>query len=849
MRSELGLNSVDILVLACFAVAEPLLSVLSNAAGLFIVHGSKAIDVTLLAFGAWAAPGMALIAIEGIAALAGARAMRVAHRIIVSLLVALLLVPVVKRAAAIPGVAAIAIAVAAGAALAIPYLRARSWRWSTVYLTPALVVLPGLMLFHSPVSAMLWPGRVPQALKAKIGTPAPVVLVVFDEFPLASLLKEDGQIDASMYPNFAELAQRGTWYRNATSVSDGTLIAVPAILDGLYPTRTALPDAGGHPNSLFTLLGDTYRMHVVENNTRVCPDALCGGARAPFRLRFKALASDAAVLWLYAILPSDLSGPLPDITQTWAEFTAPPKHPVTLEMWKGFDEMTNWRDRLAEFRGFTDSIEASGWPTLHFLHILLPHAPWEYLPSGQRYPTVGSRIRGLRGSNDRGEDPDRWTGDNSAIAQNYQRHLLQVELVDRLVGRLLKRLRDEGLYEQSLIVITADHGASFRAGESRRNLSVANRGDILPVPLFIKYPNQRTGGIDDRGAQTVDILPTIIDVLDVAKSIWKLDGKSLADPAQNTEIKHAFADSGPRFEFPSGLDALLDSVKYKLRIFGGSGEEAVYRAGDHQGWFGRQVEIAEATGDSGLHYELDRGVYYNRVDLQAPMLATSISGHLRPASKTAPAPRELAVAVNGTVRAVTRTYSADGQESFLAMVPPAALRQGRNEVSVFLLHDDGSKLARLTPGTAHPYDWGTRLFFGNGGSASPYIGMGWSGPEAKITWTDGHTATLYLPVKPPKTDLTLKAKMAAFTRRGQLEAQHVRVLVNHREVSQWLLTADFQECTADVPRDYITGAETTEITFDMPDAVSPASLGGNGDSRTLGLAAFWLEFTPQHGTS
>ncbi len=774
----------------------------------------------------------------------GARALRWAHRVILSALLALLLLPAVKRAASIPGVASIAIALAAGVALSIPYLRTRTWRWSTVYLTPALVILPGLLLYHSPVSALLWPERVPTAVHEKIGNPAPVVLIVFDEFPLASLLAADGTIDAGSYPNFAELARRGTWYRNATSVSDGTLTSVPAILDGRYPVRSALPNAGGHPNSLFTLLGGSYRMHVVENNTRVCPDPLCGSARAPFRSRFPSLVSDASVLWLYAVLPSDLSGPLPDITQAWAGFTNPPDK-ITMKMWDSYDDLTNWDDRLREFRQFSDSVESTGWPTLHFLHILLPHAPWEYLPSGQRYPGGAGRIRGLRGPNDRKEDPNRWVGDEWSAAQSYQRHLLQVGLVDRLVGRLLKRLQDQGLFERSLIVITADHGTCFRPGDSRRYLTATNRGDILSVPLFIKYPHQQAGGIDDRGAQTVDILPTIADVLKVAMPAWKLDGKSLVSTA-GTSVKRAFSDSGDRVEFAAGLDTLLESVKFKMSVFGGSSEDAIYRLGDRQGWIGR---AAAPAGESPVGYELDRGVYYTSVDTRAPMLVSSISGRLiRPAqSKDPQDPLELAIGVNGTIRAVTRSYSAAGTDAFLAMVPDTSLRAGRNEIGVYLVRN-GSELARLAPPPEKPYQWGTRLVFGKGGNAAPYIGTGWSGPEDKLNWTDGHTATLYLPVKPPRSDLKLRASLRAFTHDGT-EVQHIHVLVNRRQITEWRLTSDFQEFTAIVPRECLLKAGTAEITFDMPDATAPMSLGVNSDSRTLGLAASWLEFMPQEGES
>ncbi|HEX8984116.1 MAG TPA: sulfatase-like hydrolase/transferase, partial [Bryobacteraceae bacterium] len=761
---------VDIIVLACFAVAQPLFGVLSNAAGLFVVDDSKAIDVVLLAFGMAVVPGLCLLAVEFLAALFGPNATRVAHRVILSLLLALTLLPIVKRAA-LPGFLSVAIALALGAALVGPYLRARTWRWSAVYLTPALVVLPSLLLFHSPISAMLWAGQTPQALRTRVGNPVPVVLIVFDEFPLASLMAEDGTIDEKSYPTFAELARQGTWYRNATTVSDGTLIAVPAILDGNYPTpdQPRLPDAAGHPNSLFTLLGDSYHMHAEENNTHVCPDNLCGDVGQPFLPRFRALVRDAFVLWPYAVLPSDMTGSLPDISQMWGNFTAQPSRPATLKMWESFDERTNWRDRVQEFRKFTNGIEATDWPTLHFLHILLPHAPWEYLPSGQRYPAGEARIRGLRGQNDRGEDVNRWLDDDWAAAQSYQRHLLQVGTVDRLIGEMLQRLRDKGIYDDAVVIITADHGTSFRPGESRRSLSQANRGDILAVPLFIKYPHQQSGGVDDRGAQTIDILPTLIDVLQV-RSGWKLDGKSLARSTAGTAIKQASSGVGSLFKFPGSPDALMDSLKYKFRIFGGSGEEALYRAGDSAGLVGRAATAAASA--PGLGYKLEREAYYTKVDPGASMVATEISGRVLRSGRDKPGkPMQLALAVNGTIRAVTWSYAADGQDEFEGMIPENSLRAGRNDIGVFLVRD-GNQLARLKPTVTQPYHWGTRLSFGKDGTADPYFGTGWSGPEGKVNWTDGHTATLYLPAAPPGADVTLTAALAAFTRKGRLESQH-----------------------------------------------------------------------------
>ena len=109
--------------------------------------------------------------------------------------------------------------------------------------------------------------------------------------------------------------------------------------------------------------------------------------------------------------------------------------------------------------------------------------------------------------------------------QGYQRHLLQLEFTDRLLGRIIRRLKANDMWDRSLFVITADHGVSFRVGGQRRRISRANAMDIAPVPLFIKAPGQTKGREIQTHLQTIDILPTVLDMLDIS-SPWKMDGHS-----------------------------------------------------------------------------------------------------------------------------------------------------------------------------------------------------------------------------------------------------------------------------------------------------------------------------------
>ncbi len=834
----MALNASDIAVLVAFAFAQPLFDLIARSPAILVVHRAEPFDLLALVFYAYV-PALALILIEVLVLLLWKRILAGIHIVFLTVLLALNLLPLIKRVP-LPGTATLVLAVLAGTVLAIAYMRVRTWRWSLLWLSPAVLLFPVILLCFSPASGFLFPDRVRPTLTARIANPVPVIVVVFDEFPLASLMDQSGGIDSDLYPNFAELTRSATWYRNATTVGESTLIAVPAIVSGKYPdpAHPRLPDASGYPDTLFTMLAGVYRLNVQENDTRLCPKELCGGDNAASRERIPDLLVDASVLWLYAVLPSGLTKNLPDITQSWKDF-APSNQGITLKNWQHFDSLADWHDRAQQFRKFTASVRPVNWPTLHFLHVLLPHAPWEYLPSGQKFTFPEMRIRGLRGVNDRGEDANQWTSDAWAAAQNQQKHLLQVAFVDHLVGAFIAQLRENGLYDSSLLVFTADHGTSFRPTDSRRSVTATNHADLMHVPLFIKYPRQSRGGIDDRPAENVDILPTILDVLK-ASADRKLDGHSLLAPSVPRPTRGVVTDVEKRLEFATGLDDLRESVAQKLVLFGGAGKARLYTLGDIWAWTGRSTANA-TTGREEITYEFDREAYYSNVDSHAPMLVTNITGTLNRRAAGPFTALRLAVAVNGAVAAVTQSYRDGDKERFSAIVPETAFHEDRNDISVFEIRG-ATQLQKLRFMSRQQFSLGSPLLFGAGGNATAYYEIGWSNPEPTLTWTDGHVASLYLPVARPVADVQLRVNLCAFTQQPRLPLQKVRVLANDREIANWRAISDFQDYTALVPRDVI-GDSGLEITFELPDAAAPFTLDGGGDSRVLGIAVSRIDLS------
>lgn len=102
------------------------------------------------------------------------------------------------------------------------------------------------------------------------------------------------------------------------------------------------------------------------------------------------------------------------------------------------------------------------------------------------------------------------TGDEQSYSMaRYDR---SIAYLDRQVGELFEFLRSRGLFDDSLIVVTSDHGENFDD-----NRPAAHGADLLQatvaVPLIIKLPNQREGSRPGRVGQLIDVVPTVREVL------------------------------------------------------------------------------------------------------------------------------------------------------------------------------------------------------------------------------------------------------------------------------------------------------------------------------------------------
>lgn len=622
MRPPLRVAGLHLLVLWSFAVAQPLFDLLGKNGEFFAARGSTRWDAIVFALVLLFVPPLVLLALEAL--------VPALHPVFVGGLLALFVLQALRNLA-MPGWLLVAAAAALGVAGAVLYVRAAGARLALTVLGPAPLLFLALFLFNSDVTRLSLGAETAQAAGA--APRAPVVLVVFDELPLNSLLDANGRIDAARFPNFARLARGSTWFEHATTVAEGTTHAVPAILTGRYPRAGEFPVYTDHRQNLFTLLGGATQLHVVDRETHLCPPSFCPDVDGSLSSRAKTLAEDTGVVYLHELLPNDLTHGIPSIANGWDDF---------------LQDASGHHDPGSIDPGFVRSLRPQPRPSLWYVHLMLPHSPWTYLPSGERY--------GIRPAPGWSSD-EIWNPNQAAVDQYWQRHLLQLGYADRLLGRLVARLRATGLYDRALLVVTADHGVSFRAGQKRRPLSPANLQDIAYVPLLVKTPGQRRGRVVAQLARTTDIVPTIAATVRVPVP-WHVDGRSLLGPRPAERNVVLVKDGGRRFVVPAAsLQRLHErALRREVALFGAGGSLAsVFAVGPGRELLGHSFEGGRLVTD------------VDPVDRSSAVV--QVSGR-------APGARSVAVVSGGRVVALMPV----AQGRFWALVPRKSLQNGMLKV-------------------------------------------------------------------------------------------------------------------------------------------------------------------------
>lgn len=671
-----------ILLFFSLAVSQPLYAVLAENAEFLLAHSLSGLDLVLFtAFLSVVAPVVLVLSAAPLRGL-GRRPFALARLSILTALTLLLVLPLIDLLG-MGSVTSIGAGLLATAALSALYVRSTAYRRFLTYFSPAVLVFPVLFFFASPVRVLLRPqAGSPEKTSFEIRTDdVPVFVIVFDELSTVLIADEDRMIDEDNYPNLARMAESSLWFRNSFANCAPTELAIPTILTGRFPDRDRLPVFDSHPVNLFTLFAPEYDVVAHESLTRLCPDEICGERETLFDL--DSFLADLAIVYAHIATPAGSRHRLPPLHGKWSGFSVDETPTVSAEALSS--EVApgdfGWYARLG-FEDFVASIDQHARGKLHYFHSLLPHLPYVFLPDGRIY----TRYEGM--DNLPGWTPARnlWGENQALVEQGYQRALLQTQFVDRLVGLFLDRLQETGVFRDSLIVLTADHGVNFLANRHRRGFRQDTLATGLMTPLFLKLPGQDRGQISDRSVQAIDILPTLLSVVgDFDQDVF--DGVSVL----TTEDDHdrpvtVLPFAGEAYDLPADMTSRFAAeARRKYSIFrrvGGRLDH--YHLARYSGYIGRLASELTIGPPLGARVTLDESEALLEVDPESNFVPSFFQGRIDDSEEHARFER-LAIVLGGRVVAVAPVYELNGQTRFSAMIPPQHFEPGANLPSFFVL--------------------------------------------------------------------------------------------------------------------------------------------------------------------
>ncbi|MBK8293980.1 MAG: sulfatase-like hydrolase/transferase [Solirubrobacterales bacterium] len=485
----------------------------------------------------------------------------------------------------------------------------------------------------------------------------------------------------------------------------------------------------------------------MEAATRVCPDDLCPESATYTDAKLGDLFSDLNVVSQHLLLPDSMRRNLPDISASFSGFTKESADPEDSGLGTGVTGTTGITgptgttgitgatgstgitgptgstgitgptgttgitgatgrtgqgaarklgrlfaasssgEESERIDDFVANLKPGQKETLDMIHVEKPHYPWRHLPSGQRYSNLTSEWGGLLPN----DGP--WMAPPKIVDIALQRHLLDVGFTDTLLGRITSALKAKGLWDESMVVVTADHGGAFKSRVPRRAAVRENMGEIASVPLFVKAPGQASGDVITDHTCATDILPEIAKQLKIDYP-WDVPDC----PAKQVTVVNS-----PIGSSTIGFDAMLKQRRNQVnriqRVFGtGVGWGPTYRFGPKKDLIGTKVsKLKVMPMQHGTRARPLRRNFVKKYNPARPSLRGLLQyGRL----SNIPENRVLAVAVDDVIQAVGWTFK-DGLGlgiGFSILMPPDSLKRGFNKLDIYLVKG-GKKIQLVYDGS------------------------------------------------------------------------------------------------------------------------------------------------------
>lgn len=696
-RRQLLLGGGHIAALWALAFVQPLLDLLGKNPDFFVARDNTVGDILILAIGFTLVPPLVLWLIEWAASKLSAPLYHGLHLTFLTVIAGFLFVQVVSGPlGSAPSLVIILISLALALLLVWAIVRLDFVRNLMDILIVAPLVILLLFVFASRTSDVIFPKDDKFTLAKDSGNDHPIVLVIFDELGTAHLTTDGRTVDAERFPNFAGLAETSTWYPDHSTMAFSTPIAVPGILSGIQAEANTLPTWQARPQSIFSQFSRNRPLHVSEPVTAMCPETLCEREveSQTASERLEALWSDLKYVEGRLILPPGIADRLPDVSSNFAGFAGgsgggddgPEKKAGEPGKKKGKKHVSPLFVKEEDptdpetYKQIVEDIPDSR-RGLTVMHFSVPHKPWKFDVKGRQYSP--SPIDNLSNT------AKMWTVDTNGLATAQARMLVQTGFADTLVGMMRQRLEKAGLWDDAIVIVTADHGISLAGGEvPMRKLDDRAMGEVANPPLFIKYPGQTRGEVSGKHSLSLDIVPTIAQAVGV-KKLYETDGVPLQGPVPDREVT---LTDGEGATVSKTVDEMVEQRDAAVKLMDERvGTGPFYTLGAMPDLIGRPVDPVPAGAGQATLDKPGRWSNYRPARDLIPMFITGTTTLPLP-DDPADAP-VIAIAVNGKVRGSGKPFEFNGATRFGALVDPKSLRPGRNEIGFYRV--DGHRLVPI----------------------------------------------------------------------------------------------------------------------------------------------------------
>jgi arylsulfatase A-like enzyme len=347
-------------------------------------------------------------------------------------------------------------------------------------------------------------------------------------------------------PNIDRLAAEGMRYENAYTVTSRTAPSHYSMFTSRYPQEhgAKLNGFAVSETSKFLFLPQIFQKHGYKNGAFVSAWVL--SSRLTKLDRF------------FDVYDEDLNRKYQTInSMRWAEDVAP--------------KAISWMQRNKDN------------PFFLWVHFFDPHSPYEFREEFDVTEKTGAPDR----TRERGQH---------VVMDDVRAYNSEIKYTDHYIGQVIDAVDEMGLGENTLIVLTADHGESLGEhdfqGHARRLWE-----PIVRVPMIMRWTGTIDAGqVEESKVSTIDIMPTIVDMT-IKKSHpevvipTEFAGRSLASNVLEQaslpdRIVRFVAFAGQKWMMPTWLSKLwLRDLDFPLRLG--------YRQGDQKVVWTPENEVLE----------------------------------------------------------------------------------------------------------------------------------------------------------------------------------------------------------------------------------------------------------------